>query len=185
MRNRTTGRHLPFAASLPSAASLPFAASLLAAAAVVFAACIAPGATTSPAPGTGPPASAQSSVPIPSGSTPIPTTVTDWGPILDAAPADLPRYPGTQVATPEGAASATLTSGAGVAAVVAWYDAGMPAARFDRSSSSGPDESGSVVTEYDGSRRAPGCRAQVTVRPQGGQALIVVLVGAACQAAGS
>jgi len=173
MRNRTTGRHLPFAASL------------LAAAAVVFAACIAPGATTSPAPGTGPPASAQSSVPIPSGSTPIPTTVTDWGPILDAAPADLPRYPGTQVATPEGPASATLTSGAGVAAVVAWYDAAMPAARFDRSSSSGPDENGSVVTEYDGSRRAPGCRAQVTVRAQGGQALIVALVGAACQPAGS
>ena len=111
--------------------------------------------------------------------------MTDWGTILDAAPADLPRYPGTQQATPEGPASATLTSGAGVAAVVAWYDAAMPAARFDRSASSGPDESGSVVTEYDGSRRAPGCRAQVTVRAQGGQALIVALVGAACQPAGS
>jgi hypothetical protein len=178
MRSGPTGRHRPFAAFL-------LAAFLLAAAAVVFAACTAPGATTSPAPGTGSPAPLPSSTSTPSGSTPIPTTVTDWGPILDAAPLDFPRYPGTQQAIPEGPTSATLTSGAGVAAVVAWYDTAMPAARFDRATSSGPDESGSIVTEYDGSRRAPGCRAQVTVRPQGGQALIVVLVGAACRAAGS
>jgi hypothetical protein len=165
MRGKATGRHLPFAALL------------LTAAAVLLAACVAPGATTSPPPGSGLP------TPAPS-STAIPTTMTDWGPILDAAPADLPRYPGTQQATPEGPASATLTSSSDVAAVVAWYDAAMPAARFNRTSSSGPDESGSVVTDYDGTRHAPGCRAQVTVRPHGGQALIVVLVGAACQAAG-
>jgi hypothetical protein len=141
----------------------------------VLAASCTPGTSLTPAPTTTP-------SPIVSGPpTPIPTTATDWGVILDAPPKDMPRYPTTQDAPPEGPATSTLTSRTDVATLVAWYDYAMPASRFEKVSSSGPDESGAIVTEYDGSRRAPGCRAQITVKPQGGETRIVILVSSQCQ----
>jgi hypothetical protein len=151
-----------------------------AAAALVVAGLLAsctPGTIETPVPPTATP------TPVASGpATPIPTTATDWGVILDALPKDFPRYPTTRDAPPEGPATATLTSRTDAATLVAWYDYAMPASKFAKVSASGPDEGGAVVTEYDGSKRAQGCRAQITVRPQGGETRIVILVSAECQA---
>jgi hypothetical protein len=116
-------------------------------------------------------------------ATPVPTTSTEWGAILDALPAGVPRFPSARETTPEGAATASLSTGSSVAQVVAWYDGEMAAARYDRTASSGPLEDGSVVVEYDGGSARPGCRVQVTARPRGGETLIVILVAAACRPA--
>jgi hypothetical protein len=172
-RTPTAGR-----ASTRAAIGVAVATAVLVACAAVS--CTAPGTSQTPVPPTSTPSPVASGRP-----TPIPTTVTDWGAILDAMPQDMPRHPAAQDAPPDGPATATLTSSVDVATLVAWYDDAMPASRFEKTSSSAPDESGAVVTEYDGSRRAPGCRAQVTVKPQGGETLIVILVGAACQPSGN
>jgi hypothetical protein len=116
-------------------------------------------------------------------ATPVPTTSTEWGAILDALPAGVPRFPSARDATPEGAASASLSTGSSVAQVVAWYNGEMAAAGYDRTASSGPLEDGSVVVEYGGGSVAPGCRVQVTAKPRGGETLIVILVAAACRPA--
>jgi hypothetical protein len=115
--------------------------------------------------------------------TPAATTSTDWGWILDAPPVGLPRFPSATDATPEGPATATLSTGSSVAQVITWYDAEMVSSGYVSGGAGRPLEDGSVVVEYDGAGIAAGCHAQVTARPRGGETVIVILVGAACHRA--
>ncbi len=145
------------------------------AAAALLGACSAAG-TASPARTPGPTPAAMPSVV----ASPIATTTTDWGVILDALPAGFPAYPGaTDARAPTGPVTAALTTSASVSTVVAWYAGAMSSAGYSGTPGN-PLEDGSVVTDFDGSSRAPGCKAQVTARPQGTQTLIVVLVSASC-----
>lgn len=113
----------------------------------------------------------------------IPTTATSWGTILDALPASFPQYPNAQTADANvGAVSAALNTADSVSSVSAWYGNELDKSGYKIASTSGPFEDGSMVTEFDGAGLAPGCKAQVTVRPQGGLTLITILVGANCPA---
>jgi hypothetical protein len=143
------------------------------------AACSATGSTTAPVSAS----SSQPPTPAPTPTvpaTPVATTATDWGPILDAVPASFPRYPGANDTTANGAVSAALTTSASVASLTSWYGSALGAMGFTSTSTSRPAEDGSVVAEYDGSTLAAGCRSQLSFRPQGTQTLVTVLYGAAC-----
>jgi hypothetical protein len=115
---------------------------------------------------------------------PVSTTVTSWGTILDRPPATFPRYPGAVDAN--GATSdpvtQSLSTGASVATVSAWYAYALPPARFQQTSVSDPAEDGSVTAEFDGSSLGAGCRARLTFRPQGTLTFILALISAACPA---
>jgi hypothetical protein len=56
----------------------------------------------------------------------------------------------------------------------------LRAAGYAQASVGNPAEDGSVTAQYDGSGLRPGCRAQVTARPQGSLTVMLVLVAAAC-----
>ena len=143
----------------------------------VLAACTAGGTpSASPAASPATPAPASASV------GPISTTATSWGTILDRAPATFPRYPGAVDAS--GATNEpvtqSLSTGASVATVSAWYAYALPPSRYQQTSVSNPAEDGSVTATFDGGGLAAGCRAQLTFKPQGTQTFIFVLIAASC-----
>ena len=127
------------------------------------------------------PSSAAPSVSASSPASPIPSTATGWGPILDSPPASFPQYPGAQTSDANvGAVTAALNTSDPVSTVSAWYQSALVKAGYTVGSTSGPFEDGSVVIDFDGATLSSGCKAQVTVRPQGGLTLITILVGASC-----
>ncbi|HEY5628622.1 MAG TPA: hypothetical protein VIR16_03850 [Candidatus Limnocylindrales bacterium] len=163
---------LAFAACTGSAASTP-AASVAAAATRTAAASTAP-RSAAPA--------ARSQAPAPSGphATPVGTTQTSWGRILDAVPAGFPVFPSATVADapPDGAVSGAWVSKASVSEVAGWYRDALRAANFAKVDLGSALEDGSRVIDAQGD--LPECKAQVTVKPQGGSTMISVLFGAGC-----
>ena len=133
---------------------------------------------SSPTPASAPPTLAPTAGP----ATPIPSTVTPWGPILDGGPPTFPRYAGARDTTAPQAASQVLVTEAKVADVSGWYHQALVAAGFSGAGPGAPAEDGSMVEAFDGSGVASGCRAQVSAKPQGTETLIVILYGADCPA---
>lgn len=112
-------------------------------------------------------------------STPVGTTQTPWGAILNTVPDSFPVYPGAQVAgPPPEPASAAFTTSDGVDTVATWYRDALEALGFSTMSLSGPQEDGSRVLDTQGD--LPECRIQTTFRPSGGSTMITVLYGAGC-----
>lgn len=174
----------------PTRRPLTFALSLVALLAVVAAcsgsATTAPGASpaataatpdmpSAPAP-TEMPGGSASPAPVP---TPVSTTQTSWGTILDAVPDSFPVYPGAQVAGPPAEpVSAAYVSTDGVDAVAVWYRDALEALGFSTMSLSSPLEDGSRVLDTQGD--LPECRIQTTFGPAGASTMITVLYAAGC-----
>jgi hypothetical protein len=116
-------------------------------------------------------------------STPVATTRTAWGVIVDTVPTTFPVFPDATVADPPATpVSGAWVSNATVAEISTWYRDALTAAGFDAVDLSGPLEDGSRVVDARG--KAPACAAQVTVRPAGGSTMITVLDGAGCATPG-
>lgn len=114
---------------------------------------------------------------IPAG-TPIPTTQTDWGTILDDLPPGFPMFPDAGIADVEdGPYSGTFDAPADVDTVAGWYRDELTK-RGDGVELSTPLEDGSRV--LDAQADLPECRIQMTFRPGDGSTIITVLVAAAC-----
>lgn len=112
------------------------------------------------------------------GRTPIPTTVTDWGTILDDLPPGFPMIPDAGVADVEdGPYSGTFDAPVDVASAAAWYRDELTNRGYGVDSGS-PLEDGSVV--LDAQADLPECRIQMTFRPGDGSTIITVLVASAC-----
>lgn len=106
------------------------------------------------------------------------TTVTGWGAIKDAVPADFPLPPGTKPADlPGGPFSGAYTSTSSAPEALVVVQQGLKAAGYADATQSVATEAGSVTIDASGTG---GCRIQVTVQPLGGLASITVLYGAAC-----
>lgn len=113
-------------------------------------------------------------------ATPISTTDTPWGVILDDIPAGFPVYPGAEPTDPlDGPASGAWLAGAGVDKVAKWYKTALVHSSLPKVDLSSALEDGSRVLDASG---AAGCSAQVTIRPADGSTMITVLVSAACAA---
>lgn len=113
--------------------------------------------------------------------TPVPTTQTDWGPILDAVPDTFPRYPtATTTEPPPEPVSAALETGASVDEVATWYRDALGSAGYASVDLSTALEDGTRV--LDAATDSPGCRVQLTFRPLGSSTMITVLYGAECVA---
>jgi hypothetical protein len=141
-----------------------------------------PSAAHSTSPTEGPSASAPDASQPP--ATPVGTTQTPWGRILDSVPAELPVFPGASVADPPpgGAVSGAWTSKASASEVATWYHDALLAANWAKVDDGGALEDGSHVLDVQGD--LPECKAQVTVRPAGGSTMITVLFGAGCVGGG-
>lgn len=115
----------------------------------------------------------------PTGS-PVGTTQTAWGRILDAVPAEFPVFPGATRADPppNGPASGTWATKAPVDEVASWYRDALLAAHFAKVDLGSPLEDGSRVIDAQGDN--PECKAQLAVAPAGSLTMITVLLGAAC-----
>ena len=113
-------------------------------------------------------------------ATPVGTTQTRWGRILDAVPAGFPVFPDATLADPPptGAVSGTWVSTTPVSQVAAWYHDALLAAKWAKVDDGGALEDGSHVLDVQG--ELPGCKAQLTVKPAGGSTMIAVLYGAGC-----
>ena len=122
--------------------------------------------TVTPAPPTGAPA-----------ATPPTSTVTAWGTIWDAVPADFPVPEGAQPAELNEPISAAWVRGGRRAAIADAMKTSLEAAGWSVEAAS-ELEDGSVV--IDAVRGAPDCRAQVRVEPRGNQVFVIVLYAAAC-----
>lgn len=124
--------------------------------------------------------------PVPGGATgdpgpagtPIATTQTDWGTILDDVPPTFPMYPDAGVADDEGGPySGTFDAPDAADVVAAWYRDEFTSRGYAVELSE-PLEDGSQV--IDAQADLPECRIQMTFRPAGGSTIITVLVAAAC-----
>jgi hypothetical protein len=117
-------------------------------------------------------------------ATPVGTTQTPWGRILDAVPAQFPVFPDAAAAEPPsgGAVSGAWTSKASVSEVATWYHDALLAANWAKVDDGGALEDGSHVLDVQGD--LPECKAQVTVKPAGGSTMIIVLFGAGCVGGG-
>ena len=135
-------------------------------------------------PGTSSPAPHSSSAASAPGATPVGTTQTPWGRILDAVPAAFPVFPAATVADapPDGPVSGAWVSKASVSEVATWYRDALLAAGFPKVDVGSALEDGSRVVDVQGD--LPACKAQVTVKPQGDSTLISVLFGAGCAGGG-
>jgi hypothetical protein len=112
-----------------------------------------------------------------------PTTITDWGTILDQVPAGFPVYPGAKPADlPDGPDSGAWAANAGVDAVATWYRDALEALGFTTENLSSPLEDGSRVLDIVSD--LPECRIQTTFRPADGSTMIIVLYGAGCAGGG-
>jgi hypothetical protein len=113
-------------------------------------------------------------------ATPVGTTQTPWGRILDAVPSTFPVFPDATVADPPsgGAVSGAWVAKASVGEVAAWYHDALLAANWAKVDDGGGLEDGSHVLDVQGD--LPECRAQVTTKPFGGSTMITVLLGAGC-----
>ena len=125
------------------------------------------------------PSEAASDVASPPAPTPVSTTQTAWGAIVDAVPDSFPVYPGAQIADPPAEpVSAAYLSSDGVDAIAAWYRTTLESLGFSTMSLSSVLEDGSRVLDIQGD--LPECRIQETFRPEGGSTMITVLYGAGC-----
>jgi hypothetical protein len=112
-------------------------------------------------------------------ATPVPTTETEWGAIMDALPFDFPVYPGSHEAQPmDGPASGAFSVPASGETTAAWYQAALENAGFSTVEMSSPLEDGQIVIESVGDPLE--CRVQTTIRPLSGTTHVSVLYGAAC-----
>ncbi len=134
-------------------------------------------------PGASSPAPHSTSAASAPGATPVGTTQTPWGRILDAVPAAFPVFPAATVADapPDGPVSGSWVSKASVSEVATWYHDALLAASFAKVDVGSALEDGSRVIDVQGD--LPECKAQVTVKPQGGTTMISVLFGAGCAGA--
>ncbi len=161
------------------AASVPTATASPAPTSAVSAAVETSGPTASSEPSD--PASAEPTAPD---ATPVGTTQTSWGRILNAVPAEFPVFAGatTADAPPDGAVSGAWVATASASDVAAWYQRALVAANWAKVDDGGALEDGSHVLDVQGD--LPECKAQVTVKPAGGSTMITVLYGAGCVGAG-
>ena len=137
-----------------------------------------PAAVASPGP-TSPATPTQAAEASP--ETPIPTTRTDWGVILDAVPSAFPRYPtATTTEPPPEPVSAALETDASVDEAATWYRDALASAGFSSIDLANALEDGTRV--LDAATDASACRVQLTFRPLGGSTMIIVLYGAGCVA---
>jgi hypothetical protein len=157
-----------------SPAATPGASSVVSAAPTVASA-----AARTAEPGASTPASGSTATSAPD-ATPVSTTQTPWGRILDTVPATFPVFPDATVADtpPGGAVSGAWVSKASVSEVATWYRDALRAASFAKVDVGSPLEDGSRVVDVQGD--LPECKAQVTVKPQGDATMISVLFGAGC-----
>ena len=110
--------------------------------------------------------------------TPIGTTQTDWGTILDDLPPTFPMYPDAGIADAEGGPfSGTFDAPVAADAAAGWYREAFTN-RGDAVELSDPLEDGSRVMDVQAD--LPECRIQMTFRPADGSTIISVLVAAAC-----
>lgn len=135
----------------------------------------------SPTPVPMPSASAVEPDPVPGGGS---FTITEWGAILDAVPADFPVFPDARPAEAldEPASGFWLAEAAAVDNVATWYRDALEAAGYTTQDLSSPLEDGSRV--LDTVSDLPECRIQTTFRPVDGSTIIKVLYGAGCAGAG-
>lgn len=114
------------------------------------------------------------------GATPVGTTQTSWGRILDAVPAAFPVFPGATRADPPpgGPLSGAWATKASVDEVSTWYRDALLAAHFANVDLGSPLEDGSRVLDAQGDLAA--CKAQLSVAPAGSLTMITVLLGAGC-----
>jgi hypothetical protein len=177
-------------------AAMRSAARLLAALVVVVGvgACVASPAASSVPVGSPPPSPAAGAemaatsgvtsnpaiVPSKPAPTPVGTTNTPWGRILDAVPARFPVFPNASAADPPptGAVSGAWVSASPASQVAAWYHDALLAANWAKVDDGGALEDGSHVIDIVGDR--PECKAQLTVKPAGGLTMVTVLYGAGC-----
>ena len=117
-------------------------------------------------------------------ATPVGTTQTPWGRILDAVPGEFPVFLGATVAHPPigGAVSGAWASTASVSKVATWYRDALLAANWAKVDLGSALEDGSRVLDVQGD--LPECKAQVTVKALGGSTMITVLFGAGCTGSG-
>lgn len=115
-------------------------------------------------------------------ASPVSTTRTSWGEILDAVPPEFPVYPKATIADtpPGGPVSGAWVSKAAASEVATWYRNALRAAHYAKVDVGSALEDGSRVIDVQGD--LPECKAQVTVKPQGGSTMITVLYGAGCAA---
>jgi hypothetical protein len=124
--------------------------------------------------------------PVPGGGSPSPpdeirppTTVTDWGTILDRVPDGFPVYPGAAGIDPiDGPVSGAWEAVADPGEVVGWYVSAFEELGWSRIDVGSPLEDGSQVLDL--ASDLPECRVQLAVRPLGGSTMISVLYGAGC-----
>lgn len=137
------------------------------------------GSSAKPSAASAKPASGSAGANVPD-ATPVGTTQTPWGRILNAVPDAFPVFPDATVADPppDGAVSGLWVSKAPVSEVAVWYRDALRAANFAKVDLGSALEDGSRVIDVQGD--LPECKAQVTVRSQGGSTMIRVLVGAGC-----
>jgi hypothetical protein len=116
-------------------------------------------------------------------ATPVGTTKTAWGVILDAVPDTFPLFPDASPADPlpEAVSGAWITK-ATVDEVATWYHDAVLNAAFASADLGSALEDGSRVLDVQGD--LPECKAQVTIRPVNGSTMISVLYGAGCAATG-
>jgi len=126
------------------------------------------------------------SLPVPSkpAATPVGTTQTPWGKILDAVPTEFPLFPDATVTDPPSgsAVSGAWTAKASVREVATWYHDALLAANWAKVDDGGALEDGSHVLDVQGD--LPECKAQVSVKPLGGSTMVTVLFGAGCVGSG-
>jgi len=158
--------------------------SLIVSATLLLVACApaAPSGTPASAP---PPAPSAAGSPaastVPSAAAEVGQTDTEWGRIWDTLPSSFPQIPG---ARPSDEAAGSPVSAAFVIAgdvarlvaaalVTQLATAGLPTAGLGT-----PLEDGSYTLDATGS--TGGCKAQLTIKPMGGETFVTVLYGAAC-----
>lgn len=144
---------------------------------------IAPGKSATPTAKASATASNAAASHVPMG-TPVGTTQTAWGRILDVVPAEFPVFPGATRADPppSGPVSGAWVAKAPVDEVATWYHDAVLAAHFAKAELGSPLENGSRVLDAQGDAAA--CRAQVAVAPAGSLTMITVLLGAGCAGSG-
>jgi hypothetical protein len=124
--------------------------------------------------------------PVPGGQSPalepeptrVPTTLTDWGEIVDDLPATFPMHPDAGVAdVDDGPFSGTFGLPQDAASAADWYMTALATRGYGVERSS-PLEDGSIV--LDAQADLPECRIQMAFRPADGSTIITVLVASAC-----
>ena len=126
-----------------------------------------------------------STTPSPIGSSPPAAsgepsrTTTSWGEIWDALPPGFPQFPGaTATATTGEPVSGQLTVPTEPAAAANWWTFALQQGGYRIESAEGPLEDQSRIVHAVGT--APGCRAQVTLKPLGGTTIASILLGTGC-----